>query len=249
MIRPGPVGGFILQVLALLVLAADPGLGPAGWVVGLAYGGAVWAGLTRGLNHGGTGRLGPADWVTLVRAVLVGATAALVADVLAGAERHALTVVLAAIALTLDAVDGAVARRTGTASRLGARFDMEVDSFLLLVLSLYVTPTVGAWVLAIGGMRYAFVAAGWFLPWLRAPLPPRYWRKVVAATQGVVLVAIATEILPRALGVAAGAIALLLLVEAFARDVVWLWRHRGDVAYPGRLGSGHMGPGRLPTSR
>lgn len=244
MIRPGPVGGLALQVFALLVLAAGPGLGPAGWVVGLGYGVAVWAALTRGLNHGGSGGLGPADWVTLVRAVLVGAIAALVADHLGGWDQHTLLVVIAAIALALDAVDGAVARHTGTASRLGARFDMEVDSFLLLVLSLYVARTVGAWVLAIGGMRYAFVAAGWLLPWLRAQLPPRYWRKVVAATQGVVLVTIAAGILPSALAVAAGAIALLLLIEAFGRDVLWLWRHRRDVASPGRQGAG-----RLPTSR
>ena len=38
-------------------------------------------------------------------------------------------------ALALDGVDGQVARRTGTASELGARFDMEVDAFLILVLS------------------------------------------------------------------------------------------------------------------
>ena len=72
------------------------------------------------------------------------------------------------MALALDAVDGWVARRTGTVSALGARFDMEVDAFLILVLSGYVAPTLGGWVLAIGLMRYAFVAAGWVLPWLRA---------------------------------------------------------------------------------
>ena len=41
---------------------------------------------------------------------------------------------------SLDAVDGQVARRTGTVSALGARFDMEVDAFLILVLSVYVAP-------------------------------------------------------------------------------------------------------------
>ena len=35
----------------------------------------------------------------------------------------------------LDAVDGHVARRTGTATAFGARFDMEVDAFLIVVLS------------------------------------------------------------------------------------------------------------------
>ncbi len=39
-------------------------------------------------------------------------------------------VALASAALVLDAVDGQVARRTGTATALGARFDGEVDAFL-----------------------------------------------------------------------------------------------------------------------
>ncbi len=88
----------------------------------------------------------------------------------------------------LDAVDGRVARRTGTASAFGARFDMEVDAFLILVLSVYVARVgrrVGA---AIGAARYAFVAAGWLLPWLRGPLPPRLLAQGRRArSQGVVL--------------------------------------------------------------
>ncbi|GAA4940924.1 hypothetical protein GCM10023238_03240 [Streptomyces heliomycini] len=46
---------------------------------------------------------------------------------------------LTAVALILDGVDGKVARRTGTSTPLGARFDMEVDAFLILVLSVYVS--------------------------------------------------------------------------------------------------------------
>jgi phosphatidylglycerophosphate synthase len=135
-------------------------------------------------------------------------------------------VTLAAVALALDAVDGKVARRTGTASALGARFDMEVDAFLLLVLSVYVTRPVAGWALAIGAMRYAFVVATWVLPWMRGSLPPRYWRKVVAATQGVVLVFAAADVLPQPLTAAVLAVSLALLVESFGRDVGWLWRHR-----------------------
>ena len=44
-------------------------------------------------------------------------------------------------------MNGKVARRTGTVSGLGARFNMEVDSILVLMLSLYVAPSVGVWVL------------------------------------------------------------------------------------------------------
>ena len=42
---------------------------------------------------------------------------------------------LASVALILDGVDGKVARRTRNASAFGARFDMEVDAFLILVFS------------------------------------------------------------------------------------------------------------------
>ena len=132
---------------------------------------------------------------------------------------------LAVIALALDAVDGWVARRTRT-TRLGARFDAEVDAFLILVLSVYVARSAGAWVLAIGAARYAFLAAGWALPWLREPLPPRYWRKVVAATQGIVLTIAAADVLPPTVTEAALVAALVLLAESFGRDVWWLWRHR-----------------------
>src|SRR5919199_1802310 len=78
-----------------------------------------------------------------------------------------LTVVtMAVLPPLLDCVDGQVARRTRTTSALGARFDMEVDAFLLLVLSVVVARAAGPWVLAIGLMRYAYVAGGALLPWL-----------------------------------------------------------------------------------
>jgi phosphatidylglycerophosphate synthase len=132
--------------------------------------------------------LGPANQVTLARATLVGGVAALAADSIQGRVPLGVLVTLASVALALDAVDGQVARRTGTTSALGARFDMEVDAFLILVLSVVVAQSLGGWVLAIGALRYAFVAAAVVLPWLRASLPPRLSRKTVAALQGIVLV-------------------------------------------------------------
>ncbi len=128
---------------------------------------------------------------------------------------------LAAAALVLDAIDGWVARRTAIGS-LGARFDAEVDAFLILVLSVYVARSVGAWVLLIGAARYAFLAVGWLLPWMREPLPPRYWRKFVAATQGIVLTIAAANVLPSAVNRAGLVCALILLAESFGRDVWWL---------------------------
>jgi phosphatidylglycerophosphate synthase len=224
--RTGPIVGLIGQVVLLAALAATAGLGPAGWLVGVGYGIFTCAALTRGLDRYGGGRLGPANRVTLTRAVLVGGVTALAADSLGRDISVRVLVALTIVALMLDAVDGQVARRTGTCSPLGARFDMEVDAFLILVFSVYLTGPFGAWVLAIGAMRYAFVVAGWALPWMRAKLPPRYWRKVVAAIQGVVLMVATAGVLPGPVTAVALAAALVLLVESFGHDIGWLWRQR-----------------------
>jgi phosphatidylglycerophosphate synthase len=224
-VRTAPTVGLLGLFGLLAGLTAADDLGRAGWVTGLAYGVIGWIVLNRALSRT-SGTFGPADWVTLARAVLAGGVAALAADSLSRPVPVVTLVGMAVVALVLDAVDGVVARRTDTASSLGARFDMEVDAFLLIMLSVYVARTAGAWVLAIGAMRYAFVAAGWALPWLRERLPARYWRKVVAATQGIVLVIAASGVLPVWLATAALVVALGLLVESFGRDVTWLWRRR-----------------------
>jgi phosphatidylglycerophosphate synthase len=238
--------GLIVQVALLAVLAATVGLGIAGWVAGVAFGAVTCAALTRGLQRSGGGALGPADRVTLTRATLVGGVAALAVGSFERQAPVVLLVVLASVALVLDAVDGMVARRTGTASALGARFDMEVDSFLVLVLSGYAAGSAGAWVLAIGAMRYAFVVATWALPWMRGTLPPRYWRKVVAATQGVVLVLAAADVLAPWLLAAALIASLALLVESFGRDVGWLWNHRRVASGPPAQAVATQDDGQMP---
>ena len=94
------------------------------------------------------------------------------------------------------------------------------------MLSVEVAPSAGAWVLAIGLARYAFLAAGWGLHWMRAPLPRRDWRKTVTASQGVALAIAAAGVVPTAVTRILLAVALALLAESFGRDVWWLWRHR-----------------------
>jgi len=212
-----------VQVLVLGVLGATVGLGPMGWVVGTAYAVATWALLSHGMQRTGTYSLGPADRVTLGRGMLVGGVTALVADRVGQGVPVAIVVALAAVALALDAVDGQVARRTGTSSKLGARFDMEVDAFLILVLSAHVALAFGPWVLAIGAMRYVFVAVSWVQPWLSGDLPPSYARKTVAAVQGVVLVVAASDLVPGSAFLVAGALGTLLW--SFGRDIGWLWRN------------------------
>lgn len=170
----------------------------------------------------------PADAVTLVRAAL--------AVVVAVIGPTGPGLVLVAIALSLDWVDGRVARRTGTASASGARFDMETDAFLIAVLSVYVASVHGWWVLAIGAARYLLWLAERVWPWLRRPVPPRHWRKVVAAVQGVTLAVVAADLVPRGVAEVALVVALALLAESFGRDVWWLRRTRraphDQAAYP-----------------
>jgi phosphatidylglycerophosphate synthase len=229
----GPVVGMIAQVLLVAALAgvvarSGVDLSAGGWVAGVSSAVIVNAALARGLSSYRCDRLSPADWVTLARASIAVGIAALVAASFVQTVPVGLLVGLAVVALALDAVDGWVARRTRTARMLGARFDGEVDAFLILVLSVYVARSVGAWVLAIGAARYAFAAAGLMLPWLREPLPPRFWRKVVAATEGVVLTIAAAGVLPPPVNVTALVVALVLLAESFGRDVWWLWSGRED---------------------
>lgn len=203
-------------------------LPPAGWAAAIAYAVVSNALLARGLRLRRATGFGWANVVTTVRSTLVGLITGLVAASFTVPVSVPLLVGLSVPALILDAVDGWVARRTGSASALGARYDMEVDAFLLLALSAYVAQSLGGWVLAIGLMRYAFVLVGWMLPWFRAQLPPRYWRKVVTAAQGIALTAAASGLFPGFAAVLVLA-ALALLTESFGRDVVWLVRHRGTV--------------------
>lgn len=225
-VRTVPAIGLIGQLALLAGLAATVSLGPLGWIVGVACGLTTYTALTLALSRHGVDAVGPANAVTLARAALVGGVASMIADSFVRPVALWLMVLMTAIALLLDTVDGWVARRTDTVTDLGARFDMEVDAFLILALSCSVAREFGAWVLAIGLARYVFVAAGRLLPWLRESLPRRYWAKVVAAVQGVVLTCAMADILPGPATLVALLIAGALLAQSFGHDVWWLWRHR-----------------------
>jgi len=133
---------------------------------------------------------------------------------------------VAGVIAALDGVDGWLARRSGTSSAFGARFDMETDAAFLLVLSVLAIryEKAGTWVLMIGLMRYLFVAAGWLFPWLAGPLTPTRRGKAVAVVQMVTLALVL--ILPRRISAPAAAASLALLIWSFAIDVRRLWRRR-----------------------
>ena len=68
-------------------------------------------------------------------------------------------------------------------------------------------------------------------------MPPRYWRKVVAAVQGIVLTVAAAEVLPDPLTLVPLVVALALLAESFGREVWWLWRSGRSAATARRSAS------------
>jgi hypothetical protein len=236
---PVALVGQLSLVLTLLAVVSLSGraLGATAWAVAISCAVATNFALALALPRFRTDRLAPADWVTLSRATLAAVVAGLVGDSFGQPAALTALVSVAAVALALDALDGWVARRTA-AGNLGANFDAEVDAFLILVLSIYVARSVGLWVLLIGAARYAFLAAGWGLPWLREALPPRYWRKFVAATQGIVLTVAAADVLPSALTRGVLIAALVLLAESFGRDVLWLRINRRAASSPSAEGQG-----------
>jgi phosphatidylglycerophosphate synthase len=231
-VQAGPLLALAGATALLGIVTATVGLAPLGLACGVGAAVLGTGALTVVLRRAGRA-LGPADQITLTRAVLVCAVTALVASSPLGAARWAM-VALSAVALVLDNVDGRVARRTGTVSRFGARFDMEVDAFLILVLSADVARSLGVWVLLIGVARYLLLAAQAVVPWLRGPTPARYWCKVVAAVQGVVLTVAAAHVLPLPVAALAVAGALVVLAESFGREVVGLWRRRPAAGSRGR---------------
>ncbi|SHJ20778.1 CDP-alcohol phosphatidyltransferase family protein [Wenxinia saemankumensis] len=200
-----------LPVLALAVLMA-----------------ATIAGLMHAARGGSYphGRFGACNGVTYLRGSLACLLALPLAapSALADPDLGWTIFAIGAVALSLDGVDGWLARRSGLASAFGARFDMEIDSVLALILALlaWAGGAAGPLVLVLGLARYVFVAAGWTLPWLAAPLPPSFLRKTICVVQLGTLIALQAPILPDRPGHAAAIGAALLLAFSFGRDIRWL---------------------------
>jgi phosphatidylglycerophosphate synthase len=201
-------------------------LGPLYTVKGAAVFGSMMA-IAFGLvgDHHPYLEFGPANHVTMVRAILVALIASLIGEPAIPGAAAAATA-LAVLMTVLDGVDGWLARRSGMTSAFGARFDVETDSLLVMAMSILVWQhgKAGAWVLLGGMMRYAFVLAGFWLPWITRPLRPTRRGKTVAVSNMVgVSVALAPIVPPPFSTMAVGA-TLIALTWSFAVDVRRLWR-------------------------
>lgn len=138
-----------------------------------------------------------ATWVTLGRAcVLVIFTGLATAVIVADANQWVAAGLFAFGAL-FDAVDGAIARRTGSVTELGTRLDTEIDAVFVLVGAITVVALGNAPIafLGVGVARYAFVGGielrrHWGRP--INELDPSRFRKATGATiMGTILVALA----------------------------------------------------------
>jgi phosphatidylglycerophosphate synthase len=173
-----------------------------------------------------------ADLVTLARGLGVCFLAGFALQAWAGglAPNGILTmIIMGVLCLTLDGVDGRVARARGEASAFGARFDVETDAAMLIVLSVAVAALgiAGWWVLSIGAMRYGYAATSLVIPALRTPLPYRFSGKAIAVLQALALLtALGFELTQSASWVPTIflLVALGLLCWSFGRSVLWQLR-------------------------
>ncbi len=179
-------------------------------------------------RRGAAGPVTTANTVTVVRAVLVAVVAGWAVLVALGslAATSWWLLGLAVVALLLDGVDGAVARRTETASEVGAVLDAETDAAMMVALSVIAAHQVGIWIVLAGGLRYLFAAAE-AVRWAprsghRAPLPDRPSRRVIAAVSAVALAATTAPGLASGVTCALCAVALSLLIVSFGLDAFWL---------------------------
>jgi phosphatidylglycerophosphate synthase len=215
-----------LALAAALLLLPFDGAAPAATGLGL-YLAISLVVLDRVAAHHPHARFGQGNLLTLVRAAGVAllAAAAVLPWVLLGPGGGAAGAATAAL-LGLDGLDGWAARRQRLASRFGARFDMEVDALMVLVLAALVhgLGKAGAWVLGIGLMRYGFVLAGAALPALRGALPPSRSRQAVCVLAIALLGTLLAPPVVPPLSQALAALALAAIASSFAVDLRWLVR-------------------------
>jgi phosphatidylglycerophosphate synthase len=225
--KEAPHGASAPAVLDAEQSGARFSVGHAGWVLAcsaaslavesagpLAVGGtlSLLLYLARGQLDSQQIRWGRANLVTLFRLALVASL-----GLLAWPGWSAALLVL--VVLSLDGLDGHLARRHNQVSPLGARFDMETDALLVLLAGyiIYFAGHLGAFILIPGALRYVYVLAMATGAFEEAP-PSRIGRAVFV----VVALALVVSLWPLApLHRPIALLATALLVYSFARSVRW----------------------------
>lgn len=227
--RQSLAGFGIGAVVVATLIATGVGLGAAPVLVTAASWLLIGLAVARGIDAHPHDEFGAANRVTTLRAAITAVLAGTV-PVATALDATALwsIAVLALTALTLDGVDGWLARVQGRSSDFGARYDMEVDALLALVMALLLwrTGEAGVWVLGLGAMRYLFIGAMHWLPAMTRPLFPSWRRKCVCVIQVATLAACLVPIIDPPWSTWLLGAALVALLGSFGRDTLWLWRRR-----------------------
>jgi phosphatidylglycerophosphate synthase len=134
------------------------------------------------------------------------------------------------LVFTLDGLDGYLARTLHASSLQGARFDMETDGYLVLVVcSVHALAGMGAWVLIGGLLRYAYVLTLWLFGRRGQPPRVRFARYAFALSLATLTLALVTRGASSALVAGLGTATLF---HSFARSLVWALA--GDRAHDAR---------------
>ncbi len=122
--------------------------------------------------------------------------------------------------LILDAVDGRVARREGTAGPAGAWLDMESDAILITTASLnaYAWLDVPAWILLCGLARYLYVVTLWRWP-AHGHIPRARWGRISFGLGAALLVSL--PLLPPSWRNLAAALVFANTTWSFGRSFWW----------------------------
>ena len=119
--------------------------------------------------------IGFANWVTLLRLLVI-----IISGFLSNLLSNHVVFIFFSLAIAMDGLDGYLARRFKHMSIFGARFDMETDAFMVLLMSylLYSRQLVGMWIILPGALRYIYQLLFSWLP--TSELPSKKIRSTIA---------------------------------------------------------------------
>lgn len=169
--------------------------------------------------------LGPANWVTVLRALLLALLAGFLALPRPTVGLAWALAILYTVAIAADLLDGALARLTRRVTALGATLDMAFDGLgVLVAVGLAVRYGQLPWpYLAVGLARYLFVAGLWWLKRRGRPthdLTPSALRRIAAGLQMAFISVILWPLFGPPATVVAGACFGMPFLAGFTRD--WL---------------------------
>jgi phosphatidylglycerophosphate synthase len=128
--------------------------------------------------------------------------------------------------LTLDGLDGWLARRADAVTIFGAHFDMETDAFFILVvdLELLTRGHLGLWILTSGLLRYAYTLVTAIVPPRGGQVPrSRLGRNSFGCLVVGLCVAMAS---PTRAGMVAAAVGTAAVVVSFGWSFYWSYLRR-----------------------